>query len=313
MLKHVATAALNPAKPNLLEDVSNPEDTAVPIWLVLTTKKYISDTKKLKPTSVRVPYPLTNPASTTLCLIVKDPQRHFKDLVATAGLSSVVTRVIGVGKLRKKFKTYESRRQLFDSHDMFIADDRIVTMLPVTLGSTFYKKTAKIPVPVAIAAGANSADALKNTVSKILASTFVHLAPSASTSIRVALSSFTPEQVVENVAAVVAAMADTKIPGGFKNIKTIHIKSPNSASLPIYMAGEVYGDEDVLKPEEAQEKAAYVAKQSADRVARKEAKSAKRKGLSETAPVEDEATVVKEEKEEAPKAAKKAKVVAEEK
>lgn len=312
-MKHVATQSEAGSKPNLLADVSNPEDTAIPIWLVLTTKKYITDSKKLKPTPVHVPHPLTNPTTTTLCLIVKDPQRHYKDLVEEAGLSSVVTRVIGVGKLKKKFKTYESLRQLFDSHDMFIADDRIVTMLPTVMGKTFYKKTAKMPVPVAIAGAADSANSLKKTVTKVLESTFVHLAPASSTSIRVALSSFTPEQVVENISAVMDAMTGKKIPGGWKNVKTVHIKTAESASLPIYMAGEIYGDEDVLKPEEAQEKAAHVAKQIADRAARKEARSAKRKGLSETKPAEEEAAGSKGEKEEEAPKAKKVKVAKENK
>jgi ribosome biogenesis protein UTP30 len=302
LLKHIAAEETSEGKPNLLADPSNPADSAIPLWLVLTTKKYISDQRSLKPTQIALPTPIL-PPTTTLCLIVKDPQRHFKDAVTAAGLENVITKVVGISKLKKKFKTFESRRQLCDSHDIFIADDRIVTMLPTALGSVFYKKTAKVPIAVKVA-DHDKPDQLKKIVQKVLDSTVAHLAASATTSVRVSLSTHTPEQVVENVAAVVDALAEKKIPGGFKNIKSLHIKSPNSASLPIYVAADLYGDEDVLKPEEEAERLRKIEEKNQQRKDRKEARSLKRKGLSETKPVDDDKVV------EAPaaKKVKKAKV-----
>ncbi|CCX06304.1 ribosomal protein L1p/L10e family-domain-containing protein [Pyronema domesticum] len=302
LLKHIAAEETSEGKTNLLADPSNPADSAIPLWLVLTTKKYISDQRSLKPTQIALPTPIL-PPTTTLCLIVKDPQRHFKDAVTAAGLENVITKVVGISKLKKKFKTFESRRQLCDSHDIFIADDRIVTMLPTALGSVFYKKTAKVPIAVKVADN-DKPDQLKKIVQKVLDSTVAHLAASATTSVRVSLSTHTPEQVVENVAAVVDALAEKKIPGGFKNIKSLHIKSPNSASLPIYVAVDLYGDEDVLKPEEEAERLRKIEEKNQQRKDRKEARSLKRKGLSETKPVDDDKVV------EAPaaKKVKKAKV-----
>jgi len=309
LLKHISTAPADKnTKPNLLEDPENPADSAIPLWLQLATKKYITDTKKLKPLRIAIPHALLSPATTTVCLIVKDPQRHFKDLVTSAGLSSVVTRVIGVGKLRKKYKAYENRRQLLGSHDVFLADDRIITMLPTALGKAFYRQTSKIPLPVPLAAGNDSPTYLKNQVEKALNSTYVHLSLAATTSIRVALSSMTPEQVVENIVRVVEDLTSKKVPGGWKNVMSLHIKSPTSASLPIYMAADVYGEEDVLTPREEQERALALANKTAERKVKKnERKNAKRKGLSETKPVEEGE---KEAGAETPKK-KKAKVVAE--
>lgn len=298
-------------KPDLLSDPSDPTDSAIPLWLVLTTKKYITETKKLKPTSIRLPFPLLNPTTTTVCLIVKDPQRHYKDLVSASSLQNIVTKVVGIGKLKKKYKTFEIRRQLLDGHDVFLADDRVATLLPAALGSTFYRKPAKIPVPIVLS-GNDTPGGLQKVVEKALQSTFVNLSPAATTSIRVALSSFSPEQVVENVAKVVADMTEKKIPGGFKNVKSIHIKSPTSASLPIYMAGEVYGDEDVLKPEEEKERLLAVAKHAAERKERKEKKIAKRKGLSESKSTKEVEYKAEEKEADTPKK-KKAKVTAEEK
>jgi ribosome biogenesis protein UTP30 len=72
-------------------------------------------------------------------LIVKDPQREWKDKVQEANLSKV-TKVIGVGKLRDKFKPFESKRQLCSQYNLFVADDRVVEMLPKILGKTFFLK-----------------------------------------------------------------------------------------------------------------------------------------------------------------------------
>lgn len=275
--------------------------------MVLTTKKYISDTKKLKPTPIALPHPLTSPTTATACLIVKDPQRHYKDLVETAGLSGTVTKVVAVGKLQTKFKTFEQRRALMEAHDIFLADDRIVTMLPKTLGNTFYKKTSKIPIPISLA-GSDSPALLAKKVNKAFSSTYLHLAASATTSIRVALSSMTPEQVSENVAQVVAVLADKKIPGGWKNIRSVHIKSPESAALPIWMAQDVYGEDDVLQPEEEKERVAAIAKAAAERKERKQKKVQEKKrkvlsdaqedGAAKKAKVEEAASAVVEEEEE---------------
>jgi ribosome biogenesis protein UTP30 len=305
LLKHISaesTSTDKPSKPSLLDNPEDPSDSAVPIWMVLTTKKYITDSRKLKPTRIELPSPLQTPANTTVCLIVKDPQRHYKDLVATAGLQDVVTKVVGVGKLQKKFKAFEARRQLMDSHDIFVADDRIITMLPSVLGSTFLRKTSKIPLPVALNSSESPAS-FKSKIEKTIRSTYVHLSPAATTSVRVALSSMTAEQVVDNVAKVMDGMTAKTIPGGWRNVKSLYIKSPTSASLPIYMAGELYSDEDVLTPEEEQQRLLVVAEKAAER---KEKKQAKRKGLSETKPVDEE------KEEQAPKK-KKTKVTAEEK
>jgi ribosome biogenesis protein UTP30 len=45
-----------------------------------------------------------------------------------------VKRVVGVAKLKGKFAPFEARRQLMNEHDVFLADDRIIPMLPKLLG-----------------------------------------------------------------------------------------------------------------------------------------------------------------------------------
>ena len=48
--------------------------------------------------------------------------------------------VISLTKLRKNYKSYESKRQLADLYDVFICDDRIYHLLPKLLGKAFFAK-----------------------------------------------------------------------------------------------------------------------------------------------------------------------------
>ena len=54
--------------------------------------------------------------------------------LATGGLPQV----IGLTKLRTKFKQFEAKRQLLGMYDRFLADDRILPMLAKLLGSKFW-------------------------------------------------------------------------------------------------------------------------------------------------------------------------------
>ena len=148
-------------KRNLLAaDDDNDEDAAVgvaetPIWLTVSTKRHIIDSSRLQPNTIRVPHALNTADDTTICLITADPQRAYKDIVASeefpAALRKRITRVVDVGHLGKKFKSYEAQRKLFAEHDLFLGDDRIINRLPKLLGKTFYKTTVKRPIPVVLA------------------------------------------------------------------------------------------------------------------------------------------------------------------
>lgn len=73
------------------------------------------------------------PKSSSVCLLTADPQRKYKDLMVEEKLTQI-KRVVGVTKLKGKFRPFEARRQLMNDHDVFLADDRIVNMLPKLLG-----------------------------------------------------------------------------------------------------------------------------------------------------------------------------------
>jgi ribosome biogenesis protein UTP30 len=58
--------------------------------------------------------------------------------------------VIGLDKLKKKYNTFETKRQLLAEYDIFLGDDRIVSELPRILGKVFLSHKAKRPIPVSL-------------------------------------------------------------------------------------------------------------------------------------------------------------------
>lgn len=294
LLQHVQQEAKRirerSGKKSLLE--INDEDSASgeqiaedpPIWLNLTTKKHIVDKNRLKPGKISVPNPINTSPSLSICLITADPQRAVKDVVADpsfpSALSSKIGKIIGYSKLKAKYHTFESRRQLLAEHDIFLADDRIITRLLDTLGKVFYQDTAKRPIPIRIAKiekvdgkrikpiknknnkGAQEDDsntvASPSTVAKEIQSALnavpISLKPGTTAAVRVGRASFTPQQLSENITTVASAMIDRYVARGWRNVKAIHIKSPNSAALPIWLADDLWvADDDVMKDEDAVE------------------------------------------------------------
>ncbi|KAF7554513.1 hypothetical protein G7Z17_g2869 [Cylindrodendrum hubeiense] len=259
-------------KRNLLEEDDEPVET--PIWLTLTTKRHIADKARLQPGKIALPHSLNTDESTTICLITAEPQRTYKDIVASeefpAELTKRITRVIDFGKLKSKFGQYEAQRKLFAEHDVFLGDDRIINRLPKVLGKTFFKTTQKRPIPVVLQAKASKVDGkrVKRTktegtvnagtpadiakeVQKALGSALVSLAPTTNTAVRVGFSNWTPEQVAANVDAVATALVEKWVPQKWRNLKSIYIKGPESTALPIWLTDELWlDDKDVIAEDE---------------------------------------------------------------
>lgn len=249
-----------------------------PVWLTVTTKRHMHDSKKLQPGKILLPHPLVRDdddaaADTTVCLIVADPQRHYKNLVASADFPEAtrarITRVIDVKHLTAKFKQYEAQRALYAEHDVFLADDRVINRLPKALGKTFYKNTAKRPIPVVLAPrkpaadkdaakGANKRAAKKDTaddnikcrpaaevaaeIEKAIGAALIHLSPSTNTAVKVGFAGMAPEALSENIVKVANEVANKYVPKKKNGIKSIFVKGPETVALPIWQDTELWLD-----------------------------------------------------------------------
>jgi len=214
----------NDASTNLLEE----EDF---IYLVIALKKVPETRRKDKPIPLPLPNPIYNVQDTEICLFVKDHKgeghAESKSKVKAEKIPGIA-KVLGVSKLKSKYESHEKKRQLCNSYDLFLADDRILPSLPKLIGKTFFKKK-KQPIPVKL-----SGKDWAKEVRKACNCTFMHLTGSSMT-IRVAKASQTPDECVENVVDVITK-ASGKIPGSFKEIKSLYLKSVDSVALPIYQS-----------------------------------------------------------------------------
>lgn len=329
LLQHVRQEAKRlqelSSKKNLLDNADDESDAAeqtghdAPIWLNLTTKKHIVDKNRLKPGKIAVPHSINASPSLSICIITADPQRAVKDVVADptfpTSLSSRIGKIIGYSKLKAKYRSFESRRQLIAEHDIFLADDRIITRLVDTLGKIFYKDTAKRPIPIRIAkldkvdgkriksknqkppledrcAAVASPAIVAKEIESAINAVPVSLRPGTSAAVRVGRASFTPHQLSENITTVASAMIDRYVARGWRNVRSIHIKSPNSAALPIWLADDLWvSNDDVVKDVVADEDEATRQKLQDAEMASKKANSKKRKATADEAqpsPVEQQ-------------------------
>lgn len=75
--------------------------------------------------------------------------KEAKRMVARFERKGGVAKVVGLSKLRTKFESHEAKRELCKLYDLFLADERILPSLPKLIGKSFFKKK-KQPIPVDI-------------------------------------------------------------------------------------------------------------------------------------------------------------------
>lgn len=171
-------------------------------------------------------------------------------------------------KLRKKWKSFETKRQLLADHDVFMVDDRVTKIVAEILGKTFYSTKSKRPIPIRLTAGAfvdkskkdekkkesvvGTPQAVAKEIEAALRATYVSMSPSSNTSIKVGNSSMTPQQLKDNVQAVVDKLIEKHIEHKWRNVRGLYIKGPTTKALPIWAAEEMWADEGKVLDEAPQ-------------------------------------------------------------
>lgn len=169
---------------------------------------------------------LHTPGEDEVCFIVKDPQRQIKDYLATHG-SGGVTRVLGVEKLRKRYRTHEGRRELLNMYDTFLVDHRVAPMMPCLLGNAFVK-AKKMPLSV------NMRRDVVEGIKRALNASGLLIQQGTSMSLRVGRVGFGVEELVENVCVAMDGVA-RKVEGGWHDIQSVNVKTEKSPALPVYI------------------------------------------------------------------------------
>lgn len=219
-------------KKNLLDDDEEEPSTSAAdkkSFYVMFGLKKIPAEVSVKPQLISVPNAWKSASSADsvrVCIFTKDPHDEYKKRIKTLGLPSIV-KVMPVSKLRKNFKPFEAKRQLCASYDIFLTDCRIVALLPKLIGKKFFE-AKKIPVVVDL-----TKEDLKTELETAINSTYLHLTSGPCSSVKIGLSSQGVSALTENGSQIIKQVVE-KIPGGWDNIKCLHVKTPESIALPVY-------------------------------------------------------------------------------
>ncbi|KAK7492790.1 hypothetical protein BaRGS_00015928 [Batillaria attramentaria] len=184
-----------------------------------------------------------------VCLFVKDidrKDREFEKTVAdmraflkSKGITNV-SEVIPLKALKLEYKAFEAKRNLANMYDIYLADARVIRLLPSYLGKAqpvqvrMDAKDLKAEFEAAI----NNSRCILNGRGSVGMATVAHTGMSA-------------VEITQNIMAS-AQQIMAALPGGSDNIRNFHIKTEKSMAIPIFVS---FGStNDVVLPEPAKKR-----------------------------------------------------------
>ncbi|CAA2984272.1 ribosomal L1 domain-containing 1-like [Olea europaea subsp. europaea] len=166
-----------------------------------------------------------------LCLIVDG--KKIKSELARQKLKSLdmpIKQVLKLSKLKSDYKSFDAKKKLFDSFDMFFAVKDVVPLLPEVLGKVFYKKKRKIPMPVHLSGDCN----WKEEIERACTSSLLCLSGGTCSAVRVGRWGVTEsKEIVENLFTAIDGVLEI-VPKKWGGIRALHLKFSDSLALPIY-------------------------------------------------------------------------------
>ncbi|POW21521.1 hypothetical protein PSHT_02216 [Puccinia striiformis] len=175
---------------------------------------------KHKPIKIMLSHPLYDPRLSPVCLIVKDPQREYKDLLEEEKIT-FISKVVGINKLKGKHSSYEAV-DYCSIHTLFLADER----------AKFFKSN-KLPIGIDI----TKPDRLKAELERAIGNTYLRLNNGSCLNIKVAdLGRLNFDQILLNLTDVLGQLGKKLPLDGWNNVASVHLKLGTSISLPIWLA-----------------------------------------------------------------------------
>jgi ribosome biogenesis protein UTP30 len=182
-----------------------------------------------KPIRVRIPHSMFNDdeEDNTICFFCRSCDKEALSAYLEQNPINGLTKVVSIDECKKHYKQFQEKRQLLREHTHFVCDSRIAGQLYNILGSTFSNRS---DYPVQI--NYEKFTQLPALVQKVIDSTYFHLA-GKNLSIRIGMTHMSAEDVTENVLGGLP-FAIEKLQNGWKDVHSIHLKTSDSPSLPIY-------------------------------------------------------------------------------
>lgn len=215
------------------------------LYLLLTLKKIPPKDLSKIPYKILLPHPLNSLAegSLNLCLIIDDrPIKSPFRITSEAAQKRIksegipITKVLKLSKLKSEYNSFEARRKLFSSFDMFFADRRVYPLLPKYLGKQFYKKKRRLPVPLDLR---QTNTTWKEQIENACNSSLLSFGSGTCNALRIGRCGLSNvmgnEEIIKNVFAAIGGIVEI-VPKKWNGIRALHLKLSNSLALPIFEA-----------------------------------------------------------------------------
>jgi len=213
----IKTKKINAAATALLKFVNKNTEESNPLfggnnetvslqYSLIEMPRNFTKTKFMNAKMVRLPHPMFGPKTEkTSCLIVRDPHpknpefwKTFLEKQTIPGLKKIMP----VKKLKGKYHGFEEKRNLAQRFDLFLVDQKIAALMPNVMGSSFFRKTRKVPYVVDLKQPHKNKEPMLRNIERIMESTQIRLPSSASGSVKVGRCDMTAEQLTENITTV---------------------------------------------------------------------------------------------------------------
>ncbi|KAJ3101660.1 Ribosomal L1 domain-containing protein 1 [Phlyctochytrium planicorne] len=157
-----------------------------------------------------------------VCIFTKDPQQDYAKMFEEKNIEA---QAISVSKLKSKYKSQQAKVELDQSYHVFFADMKVLHLLPSALGEKLFKKkfVLQIHSNMRFIIEVNSA---KN-------STYLQLNAGLCQAIRIGHADMTQDEIAENILYSIDTIINL-VPRGWVNVTAIHLKTNESAALPLY-------------------------------------------------------------------------------
>ncbi|KAF6030511.1 RSL1D1 [Bugula neritina] len=195
--------------------------------------------KNSKMLKIALPHPL---GFEDVCLFVgdgpeaKDDRTKMDDVcqlyenkLAKLGITQV-KEIIPMLKLKLEYQTYEARRALASRYDCFLADDKIMRLLPSLLGKSFFQQN-KFPLQVRLRESCMERELKKALHTVTCPITY----KGNSYSVVVGNLEMKDEELAQNIRSAMLKIAENGL-GGPQNIQKFHLNLNNLPSLPVFVS-----------------------------------------------------------------------------
>jgi ribosome biogenesis protein UTP30 len=206
------------------------DDYAKPILCQIQLVKEISK-PVVRPVRVKIPFSLFSPNSEdhTVCIFCRsEDKKEMNDWLDSNELTTGVTRVLSINDVKKLYKRFSDRKKLLGEHTHFLCDTRVMGQLYNLLGKVFAARN-NYPVPIEYS---SSTKKVNESILKAVDSTYMHL-KGVNITIRFGLNSMSPSDVTSNIVSGLG-FAVEKLQNQWNSVQSVHIKTSDSAALPVY-------------------------------------------------------------------------------